>query len=107
MLHWNIPHLPGIYNREMNHITWDGASNYFDNLELVDAAIGEVRAAMTAAGLWDDTSIIVTSDHPLRASVWEPTNEWTTEEASLAAQRRSKTVPFLIKLAGRTDGIVL
>jgi hypothetical protein len=72
----------------------------------MDAAISALRAAMTAAGVWDTTTIILTSDHPLRPELWgERKRQWSTEEETLTQKRRRRAVPFIIKLAGHNEGI--
>jgi hypothetical protein len=106
-IHWNIPHTPGIYDRTENHFASTDDANYFDNLELVDVAIGQAREAMTRAGLWDTTTLIVTSDHPMRTELWESAAEWTPEEAKLTHQRSGASVPFFIKLAGQKDAVTI
>ncbi|HYP14500.1 MAG TPA: sulfatase-like hydrolase/transferase, partial [Bryobacteraceae bacterium] len=103
VLHWLVPHPPGIYDRHRNRLEIRQGSNYFDNLELVDVTLGTVRRALEAAGLWDQTTLIVTGDHPLRLKVWEHRPVWTTEEARLTARRQDPRVPFLVKLPHRSD----
>jgi sulfatase-like protein len=103
LLHWLIPHPPGIYDRNQNALyDFDAlhtpASDYFDNLELVDFVLGQIRRKLESAGLWDDTTLIVTGDHPLRPSVWSEMPIWTHEEAQLCAKRKDPRVPLLIKL---------
>jgi hypothetical protein len=106
VVHWNVPHPQGIYDRTNNRIETRNKSNYFDNLELMDAAISELRAAMTAAGVWDTTTIILTSDHPLRPELWGArTRQWSLEEETLTQKRRRSAIPFIIKLAGHNEGI--
>ncbi|MGI9073396.1 MAG: sulfatase-like hydrolase/transferase [Bryobacteraceae bacterium] len=97
LLHWLIPHPPGIYDRNLNALHTSG-SNYFDNLELVDVVLAEIRRKLENAGLWDDTILIITGDHPLRTSFWSHRPIWTDEEAQLCAKRKNPRVPLLIKL---------
>jgi hypothetical protein len=97
LLHWLIPHPPGIYDRNRNALRTSG-SNYFDNLELVDIVLGQIRRKLENAGLWDDTTLVVTGDHPLRPSFWSHRPIWTNEEAQLCAKRKDPRVPLLIKL---------
>jgi Sulfatase len=96
-LHWLVPHLPGIYDRKLNALH-TSASNYFDNLELVDRVLGQIRRKLENAGFWDNTTLIITGDHPLRPSVWAHRPIWTSEEAQLCAKRKDPRVPLLIKL---------
>ena len=106
VVHWNVPHPQGIYDRTNNRFETRNKSNYFDNLELMDAAISELRTAMTAAGVWDTTTIILTSDHPLRPKLWGArTKQWSLEEETLTQKRRRSAIPFIIKLAGHNEGI--
>lgn len=41
---------------------------YKDSLTLADVLLGEVRAEMVRLHAWDDSTILVTSDHPYRES---------------------------------------
>jgi hypothetical protein len=97
LLHWLIPHPPGIYDRNLNALHTSG-SNYFDNLELVDVVLGQIRRKLENVRLWDDTILIITGDHPLRTSFWSHRPIWTDEEAQLCAKRKNPRVPLLIKL---------
>lgn len=94
VLHLAVPHEPPIYRRDKEELTlfnfhpdW-----YFDNLALADRALGDLRREMERAGLWDQSTVIVTSDHPLR---WDALLDETDPR-----------VPFLVKLAGQKQGIV-
>jgi arylsulfatase A-like enzyme len=53
------------HDRHQDTLAVRQGSNYFDNLELVDITLGRIRRALEAGGLWDDTTLIVTGDHPL------------------------------------------
>ncbi len=68
-VHYPIPHRPIIYDRKRERLTRFQATeaDYFDNLVLVDRTLGDLRAAMEESGLWDDATVIVTSDH----GVWD------------------------------------
>jgi membrane-anchored protein YejM (alkaline phosphatase superfamily) len=41
-------------------------NGYFDSLALVDLTLGRLRLEMERAGTWDETLVIVTSDHSWR-----------------------------------------
>ncbi len=97
LLHWLVPHPPGIYDRNRDTFAVSGA-DYFDNLELVDKTLAELRQKLESAGLWDDTAFMVTGDHPLRENLWKDRPTWTHEEAALCAKRKNPRVPLLIKL---------
>ncbi|MGI8962482.1 MAG: sulfatase-like hydrolase/transferase [Bryobacteraceae bacterium] len=98
LLHWLTPHPPGIYDRDRNAFHTGSGDNYFGNLELVDSTLGQMRQRLERTGLWEDTTLIVTGDHPLRTSIWANRPVWSAEEAQLSAKRKDPRVPLLIKL---------
>jgi hypothetical protein len=89
LLHWPIPHLPGIYSRSRGDFDTSGRGTYIDNLALVDQTFRELRQAMEAAGLWDSTTILLSADH------------WYRNSAGVDGKIDHR-VPFLLKLAGQT-----
>jgi membrane-anchored protein YejM (alkaline phosphatase superfamily) len=91
----------GIYDRRTGELTLDSRNNYLDNLELVDRALGETRRAMEATGCWENSTILVTSDHPLRPSAWNQEFSWSREEAAVTGNKEYPWVPFLVKVAGQ------
>ncbi len=64
----------------------------------MDKTIGQLRQKLQTSGLWDDTALIITGDHPLRENLWKDRPTWTQEEAELCAKRKDPRVPLLIKL---------
>jgi hypothetical protein len=101
--HFPVPHPPYIYSRVDGHLVEDTRRSYFDNLVLVDRTLGELRQAMEAAGVWDDTTVAVSSDHWFRTNLWKP---WRSDgENSLIGNETDYRVPLLIKLAGQTTGV--
>jgi hypothetical protein len=95
-IHWPVPHNPGIFNCKTASIeTGERAGDYVDNLCLADRALGEVRATLERAGMWDDTSLLVSSDHSLRNP---------KQHAGIAAPP-SPLIPFLLKLAGDNSAV--
>jgi arylsulfatase A-like enzyme len=105
LLHFPIPHPPIIYNRRSGDFRVDRACNYLDNLALVDRAFGELRREMESAGTWETTTIIVSSDHPLREKKWGNGNGWPQEDFAAITARTDPRVPFIVKLAGHTQAI--
>ena len=97
---------PGIYDRHRDRVEVDGDGNSLDNLEYADLTLARLREAMEDAGLWDQTTVIVTSDHPNRPAIWEGFGLWTEEERSLSRLRQKARVPCLIKPARRSTGLV-
>jgi len=102
-VHWTIPHPVGIYNRTKKELAWDGGKQtYLDNLELVDKTIGELRHSMERAGMWQTSTLIISSDHAFRTFLWP----LATEERKAVEGQFDARVPFLIKLAGQQRSIV-
>lgn len=102
-VHSPAPHPPGIYDRARNEFSLDSHTSYVDNLELVDRTIGELRRAMESAGVWDSTTVIVSSDHWWRTEMWSRGPFWTPEDAAVSAARMDHRIPFLLKLAGQHE----
>jgi hypothetical protein len=93
-LHLPVPHPPHFYDRASRTFTRRnaGAQGYADSLALADVFLGEIRASMTRAGLWDHSTVLVSSDHPNR----------TSQDFDGKTDPR---VPFILKLAGQTSGL--
>jgi hypothetical protein len=105
LLHWPIPHPLGIYDRYTDRISFSRQNNHLDNYELVDQALGEIRAALVTSGLDERTTILLTSDHPLRPDEWNYRATWTAEESTVSQEQQFPWVPFLLRLAGETAPI--
>jgi hypothetical protein len=65
LLHFNIPHAPTI-NGENPLSRGNPEQWYSDNLALLDRTWGQLRSSMQAAGTWDNTTVVLSSDHSLR-----------------------------------------
>jgi hypothetical protein len=106
LLHLPVPHPPGIYDRAKKDFSLEEHS-YLDNLALADRTLGELRRTMEISGTWDNTTIIVTSDHWLRTNVWNQVKLWTNENDVLSYYEGSDhRVPFMLKLAGQEEGVI-
>ncbi len=94
VLHLPVPHEPPIYDRNSGRLTTFNFRKdwYLDNLALADRNFGDIRRAMEQAGLWDRSTVLVTSDHALR---WY--SGWSEES--------SPRIPYLVKLAGQKRGL--
>ncbi len=107
LLHFPTPHMYAIYNRWRKDFTLDSTSDYLDNLALADRTLGELRAKLEAAGLWDQTSILVTADHGLRPDMWRGKYGWTQNMDRISEKGASHQVPFILKLAGKQDHVIV
>jgi len=100
LLHMPLPHPFAFYNRRTKSFNLDGELDYFDNLALVDRTIGELRLSLEQARLWNDTTLLITSDHGFRPDAWVGRYGWTPELEQRAGKNHGARVPFILKLAG-------
>jgi hypothetical protein len=91
-LHLPAPHPPHFYDRFSGTFTRRaaGPAGYSDSLALADRMLGDIRESMTRAGLWDKSAVLISSDHPYRASMG-------------VDGKTDPRVPFLLKLAGQSS----
>ncbi len=90
-LHLPVPHKPALYRPESGRLTMFGRpfpDGYFDNLQLADRALGELRQAMEQAGAWDTSWVVVSADH------------WWRESRKYDGQLDYR-VPFILKAPGQ------
>jgi hypothetical protein len=90
LLHFPFPHGPTIYDPAQQRLLVSLRSfpkGYFDNLQLTDRVLGQVRVAMEQAGQWDKTWVLVSSDHCWR-------------KAAAHDGRTDYRVPFILKPPG-------
>ena len=101
MVHWPIPHHPNIYDRANNSISEAAGRSYLDNLALVDRTVGDFRRMMEASGAWDESAVLITSDHWWRGrAIWKKFKSWTAEDEKASAGVVDHRVPFILKLPG-------
>jgi hypothetical protein len=98
-IHWPIPHPPGVRRAGNAADTPD----YLDNLALADDTLGNVRRILEAAGLWDDSIVVVSSDHHYRISIWKPERSGRVFAATGGQEHRR--IPLLIKMPRQTRGV--
>ena len=110
LVHYPIPHPPGFYDRYKHDFSFSSSSAYLDNLSLADRVVRELRSQMVQANVWDSTTILISSDHRLRADRWQIHPFWkpsfTNEDALVRNSSRDDRVPFILKLAGENQGLV-
>jgi hypothetical protein len=105
MVHCPAPHPPGIYDRSTGDFSMEGDRGYLDNLELVDRTLGQLRREMESAGIWDDTTVLISADHWWRTEMWSRGPFWIREDAASSGDKMDHRIPFLLKLAGQRDGV--
>jgi Sulfatase len=91
LLHLLTPHFPHAYDRKSKTFTLANAPlrGYYDSLALTDRALGRLRRAMQTAGVWETTTVLLSSDHAMK-------------HAALLDGKAGARVPFLLKFAGET-----
>jgi hypothetical protein len=101
MIHWPIPHEPNVYNRSEERISVEPGRSYLDNLELVDRTVGDIRRAMESSGTWEETVVLITSDHWWRVgSLWKKSQKLPAEDEAAWGGLEDRRIPFILKMAG-------
>jgi hypothetical protein len=99
--HICVPHWPPIYDAAKASFSTSPGGTYLDSLALVDRTLGEIRQTLEQARTWDSTTILLTSDHPLRVELWR-----SMHHVGLPANAQQlPRVPFLLKMAGEKQGV--
>ena len=98
VLHWPLPHHPYLLNPDGSYrgaasAAWEKGNleGYQRNLAVLDAKIGELVAAMKAAGTWNNSLLVLTSDHG-----------WRNDPARQPGDDL-RHVPLMVKLPGHTE----
>jgi len=97
-IHWPVPHSPFIYSRSRNDFALDGSGTYLDNLVLVDLTLGDLRRTMESAGTWENSTVLISSDHGLRGHIEDLLPAWGGRRPMAAHGGTDRRVPFLMKL---------
>lgn len=94
-IHLPIPHAPHAYDRRSGQFTLRNSPirGYFDSLALLDRTLGEIRKSMETSGMWDKTTVLITSDHPYR-------------EAEQIDGKSDPRIPYLLKMASGKEPYV-
>ena len=102
-VHLPLPHPPALprVGRE------DGGGQepgYASDLRTADLLLGEIRGALVSAGRWDETALVLSSDHTVR---WLWTGSLVLSPSLLQAIKtlKERTVPFLVKLPYQTQAL--
>jgi phosphoglycerol transferase MdoB-like AlkP superfamily enzyme len=103
-IHWNIPHFPAIYDARKDDFSNDPANSYTGNLRLVDRTVRDIRLTLEKTGMWDSSTILMTSDHPLRLTGSDATPPSVLGPALANNYTQASEVPFLLKMAGQKQG---
>lgn len=94
--HLPVPHYPYTYDRATQTLGRKVSfepQDYFNGLALLDRTLGELRRALEASGQWDDSVILLSTDHYFR---------W----ARALDGKFHTRVPFLLKLPHQDHAVV-
>lgn len=91
LFHFDIPHPPFFYNASTKRMTNDSWSDYTNGLALLDQAVGELREDMERSGAWNNTTLLISTDHFYRGS-------------ALVNGKRDQRIPFLLHFPGQSAG---
>ena len=102
-IHLPIPHPPSRFDRRTGGYN-PQTQDYVDNLVLADLVLGEIRRAMEDNNQWDNSTVIVSSDHPLRVKMWMNSKyDFTVQDKSLTAGIEDSRIPFFLKMRGQNE----
>lgn len=97
-VHLPVPHYPVVYDRLTDDFS--GGKSYADNLVLADKMLSELRQQMEKARLWEDSAVIVSSDHQFRLR-----DNISASDRNLIGSKEDERVPFLLKLPNTNESI--
>ncbi len=91
-IHLPVPHAPHVYDRTVRQFSLKNSPirGYLDSLELADTTLGELRRSMETAGTWENTTVLLSADHPYR-------------QAAALDGKHDGRVPFVLKLARQKE----
>jgi len=99
VFHWPVPHAPFVINPDGSYRgPIDGTSDdYLTSLRALDHFVGRIVDRLQAAGKFEESLLVFTSDHSWR---FDPSSANTT------GPEWKRRVPLLIKLPGQTRAVV-
>lgn len=109
-IHLPFPHPPNYYNAQKGDFDQVLSKQtslknlYFDNLILTDKVLGEIRKTLEERNLWDDSTVIISSDHQWRVNVYQ--NQLFDKELKITNGKEDVRVPFFLKLKGKKDSVI-
>ncbi len=98
-IHLPIPHPPGIYDRRSGR--YGAPGSYIDNLALADKLLGDFMASVNATGSVSKTTVIVSSDHSWRLSLWRTGGSWSPEDEAASHGRFDPRPVLMIHSPGQ------
>ncbi|NGX53162.1 MAG: hypothetical protein KR126chlam5_01475, partial [Candidatus Anoxychlamydiales bacterium] len=108
-IHFSIPHPPIIYDAKKQKISTK-INSYIDQLQLVDKTIADIKNTLIKDGSWDNTTLILTSDHWYRQVEWDnpifhELITVTDKEREMLKNRKETLIPLIIKMPNQKKSI--
>jgi Sulfatase len=105
-LHLPVPHPPGIYDRTTHRMSSHGS--YLDNLVLADDTLGTLIKTLRSTPSYEQTAVIVSSDHSWRTQLWRPEPDWSDEDERVSHGGKFDPRPVLmVHVPGSITGQVI
>lgn len=102
LLHLPFPHPPNFYDGKTGEFS--GGKSYLDNLILTDKVLGEFRQTLEDNNLWDNSTVIISSDHQWRINSYRG---WLSkEELEITDGVEHPKIPFFLKLKGQKESVI-
>jgi Sulfatase len=101
-IHMPVPHPPGVYDRRTQRMCACG--NYLDNLKLADDTLGALMREIDQTSRGAPTTVVLSSDHSWRVSLWKANADWTPEEEAVSQGRFDPRPVFMVHFPGQTSG---
>jgi hypothetical protein len=102
-LHFPIPHPPGIYDRRLHMFRRGGT--YLDNLVLADDTLGLLLDRIANTRSSTRTTVIVSSDHSWRISLYRHDAAWSAEEERACGGRFDDRPVLLIHFPEQSSAV--
>lgn len=103
LIHLPFPHTPSYYNSSTGEFS-PSVTSYLDNLVLSDKMFGELRKTLEDKDLWDNSTIIVSSDHQWRLNNYKLKS--SDKDFSVTNGIEHPNIPFFLKLKGQKESII-
>lgn len=103
LIHLPFPHTPSYYNKSTGEFS-PSVTSYLDNLALSDKMFGELRKTLEDKGLWENSTIIVSSDHQWRLNNYQLKS--SDKDFSLTNGTEHPNIPFFLKPKGQKESII-
>lgn len=102
-IHLPFPHPPNLFNKTTGKI---GTTNttYLDNLVLSDLALGEIRQTLEDNNLWNNSTILVSSDHQWRLNSYQLSS--SNADFQITNGVEHPNIPFFLKLKAQKESVV-